>query len=217
MPMRHAWEAGPAPVTLFFMSEAGEIIDGSTGLRSKAVETLALAFQDDPVLGWMIRGDAARRRRLPRFFDWLFADHVRHGMILTAPGREVVTLWRLPGKVHHHDPMTAGEVWRLLRIFGPDIGRAGTVGRHIARHVPAGEDYLYLRYAAVRPEAQGKGWGGRAIRAGIAEANRLGVDVCLETAKRDNIAIYQRLGFGIVDEWQVPDGPRLWTMVRPRD
>ena len=76
---------------------------------------------------------------------------------------------------------------------------------------------LLLRYAAVRPDAQGKGWGGRAIRAGIAEANRIGVDTCLETAEESNIAIYQRLGFAIVDEWQVPGGPRFWTMIRPKD
>lgn len=199
------------------MIEPHSIIDGATSLRPRAVETLALAFHDDPALAWIIPNDATRRRRLPRFFDWLFADHLRHGMILASPEREVVTLWRLPGKVHHHDPVTLAEFWRMVRIFGTALGRADMVGKHLARHVPAGEDYLYLRYAAVRPEAQGKGWGGRAIRAGIAEANRLGVDTCLETAKESNVAIYQRLGFAIVDEWQVPDGPRFWTMVRARD
>lgn len=191
--------------------------DGALGNRPAAVETLALAFQDDPALAWIIPDPVSRRRRLPHFFDWRFADHLRHGMILASPEHEVVTLWRLPGKVHHNDPVTLTELWRMVMIFGPALGRADTVGKHLTRHVPAGEDYLYLRYAAVRPEAQGKGWGGRAIRAGIAEANRLGVDTCLETAKPGNIAIYQRLGFGIVDEWRVPSGPRFWTMVRPQD
>jgi ribosomal protein S18 acetylase RimI-like enzyme len=193
------------------------IIDGAASLRSRAEETLALAFQDDPALAWIFPDATARRRRLLRFFAWRFADHVRHGMILASPQREVVTLWRRPGKVHHHDPLTPAELWRMVRIFGLALGRADTVGKHLSRHVPAGEDYLYLRYAAVRPEAQGKGWGGRAIRAGIAEANRLGVDTCLETAKESNVGIYQRLGFAIVDEWQVPGGPRFWTMVRPKD
>lgn len=199
------------------MTAMHDIVDGSRDLRPKAVATLALAFQDDPALGWIIRDTVARRRRLPRLFDWLFADHLRHGMILASPQREAVTLWRLPGKVHHHDPLTPAELWRLVRIFGPALGRADKVGRQLARHVPAGEDHLYLRYAAVHPQAQGKGWGGRAIRAGIAEANRLGVDTCLETAKESNVAIYQRLGFDIVDQWQVPGGPRFWTMLRPKD
>jgi ribosomal protein S18 acetylase RimI-like enzyme len=198
-------------------SASRTIIDGSSGDRRMAVETLALAFHADPALTWIFPDTAARSRRLPRFFDWRFADHLRHGMILASPEREVVTLWRVPGKVHHKDRLTLGEIWRMLAIFGPAIGRADTVGKHLGQHVPAGEDYLYLRYAAVRPGAQGMGWGGLAIRAGIAEANRLGVDTCLETAKQSNVAIYQRLGFDVVDEWQVPGGPRFWTMVRPRD
>lgn len=199
------------------MTDARTIVDGSGALRAEAVATLACAFADDPALGWIIPDPSARARRLPRFFDWLFADHLRHGMILTSPAREAVTLWRLPGKVHHHDPVTPAELWRLLAIFGPHILRADTVGKHLARHIPAGENNLYLRYAAVHPNAQGKGWGGIAIRAGIAEANRLGVDVCLETAKASNVAIYQRLKFDVVDEWHVPGGPHFWTMVRPRD
>lgn len=198
------------------MTDARTIIDGAGAMRAEAVETLARAFADDPALAWIIPDPATRARRLPRFFDWLYADHLRHGIILTSPDRKAVTLWRVPGKVHYHDPMTLAEAWRLLAIFGPNILRADRVGKRLARHVPAGEDHLYLRYAAVHPDAQGKGWGGLAIRAGIAEANRLGVDTCLETAKVSNVAIYQRLGFDVVEEWQVPGGPRFWTMVRPR-
>lgn len=199
------------------MTEPRDIVEGSEGLRREAVETLALAFQDDPALAWIIPDAPARARRLPRFFDWLFADHLRHGMILTSHRREAVTLWRLPGKVHHHDPLTPAELWRLFAIFGPNIVRAERAERYLARHIPRGEAYLYLRYAAVHPAAQGKGWGGVAIRAGIEVANRRGVATCLETAKESNIAIYKRLGFVVVDDWVIPSGPRLWTMLWPRD
>lgn len=200
------------------MSGDSEIRPAVDADAPRLVDTLARAFADDPALGWIIPDAAARQRRLPRLFRWLFADHRRHGMMLTSGGGEVATFWRLPGKVHHHDPLTPAELARLVAIFGPHLLRAERVGRHLARHVPAGEDHLYLRYAGVRPEAQGRGWGGRAIRAGIAEANRRGVDTCLETAKPANVGLYQRLGFAIVDAWDVPGGgPRFWTMVRPRD
>ncbi len=199
------------------MTNSGQIIDGAKTQRALAVDTLALAFQDDPSLAWIFPEGDVRQRRLPLFFDWLFDDHLRHGMILTSEAREVVTLWRLPGKVHYRDPLTPFFFWRMLSIFGPAIYRAGKVDHHLLQHIPDGEGYLYLRYAAVRPDAQGKGWGGRAIRAGIEEANRRGLDTCLETSKSENLAIYQRLGFAIVDAWQVPNGPRFWTMVRKKD
>lgn len=185
--------------------------------RAVAIATLAAAFQDDPALSWILPSAAARRRRLPRMFDWLLDDHIRHGHVLASPGREVVTLWRRAGRVHHHDPLTPRELVRLLGVFGPAIGRAARVGDAISAHLPSGEAYLYLRYAAVRPDVQGKGWGGLAIRAGVAQADALGVSTCLETAKADNVPLYRRLGFEVVEDWTVAGGgPRFWTMVRPR-
>jgi ribosomal protein S18 acetylase RimI-like enzyme len=148
----------------------------------------------------------------------LHDEHQQHGMITGSANGEVAAYWRLPGKVHHHDPMTLAEAWRLIGIFGFALPRADSVGRAIGRHVPRGEDHLYLRYIGVRPDCQGKGWGGKAIRAGIDHANALGVDICLETATPENVGLYQRLGFAIVDEWGVPKGgPHFWTMVRAKD
>jgi ribosomal protein S18 acetylase RimI-like enzyme len=186
--------------------------------RRTTVSTLASAFQNDPALCWIIPDAARRARKLLRFFDWLHDDHLQHGMITGSANGEVAAYWRLPGKVHHHDPMTLSESWRLIRIFGFALPRADHVGKAISMHVPRSEDYLYLRYIGVRPDCQGKGWGGKAIRAGIDLANAFGVDVCLETATPENVGLYQRLGFAIVDEWDIAKGgPHFWTMVRARD
>lgn len=185
--------------------------------RAQITDTFARGFQNDPSLCWILRDPEDRANRLPRLFDWLFDDHEKHGLILTSPNLEAVTFWRSPGKVHHHDAQTPQSLWRLANVFGLSLPRAARLGRAIDLHVPSGEDFLYLRYAAVKPERQGKGWGGSVIRAGIEHARHLGVRVCLETAKRDNVAIYQRLGFGVVSEWAVPGGgPHFWTMVAQR-
>lgn len=184
--------------------------------RPQLVKTMATAFQNDPSLCWMLTDPVNRARRLPRMFEWLYDDHQDHGIILASPSSEVATFWRMPGKVHHHDKINVSAAFRFLHIFGLGLPRAATVGDAIAAHVPKGEGFLYLRYAAVAPEYQGKGWGGAAIRAGIEQANTLGVPTCLETSKPENVGIYQRMGFNIVDEWDVPrGGPRFCTMVRP--
>ena len=139
--------------------------------RTSVISTLSQAFQDDPSLIWMLPNAASRQRALPGMFDWLYDDHREHGLILASPGSEVVTFWRRPGKVHHDDPLWPKLIWRLMGVFRFALGRAAKVGDVIHKHVPAGEDWLYLRYAGVRPDSQGKGWGGHAIRAGIAHAN----------------------------------------------
>jgi ribosomal protein S18 acetylase RimI-like enzyme len=186
--------------------------------RAQTAETLALAFQDDPALSWILRDKPRRLRVLPRFFDWMFDDHRRHGMITGSAGGEVAAYWRLPGKVHHEDPLALRDLITLAGVFGFALPRGYALGEAIHGHVPAGENQLYLRFVGVRPDCQGKGWGGRAIRAGIAEAQRRGVGVCLETATPANVDLYRALGFAVVDEWVVPrGGPRFWTMVRPTD
>jgi GNAT superfamily N-acetyltransferase len=184
--------------------------------RSAAVATLAAAFQDDPAVSWIIPDAAERTLRLPRMFSWLWDDHQRYGIALGTPGCEAVTLWRLPGKVHHHDPLWPPELLRLLRIFGRRILRASTVGGAIGAHLPPGEDWYYLRYAGVRPDCQGQGLGGLTIRAGIAEAATAGKPALLETATRTNVGIYLRLGFAVHEEWDVParGGPHFWSMSR---
>jgi hypothetical protein len=60
---------------------------------------------------------------------------------------------------------------------------------------------------------QSFGHGSAAIRAGLACTGSL--PVYLETANEGNIAIYQRLGFGLTSQWNVPGGgPRFWSMMR---
>lgn len=57
------------------------IIDGSSGHRSMAVETLALAFHADPALAWIFPDPAARRRRLPRTSDGTLPSPVQKGSL----------------------------------------------------------------------------------------------------------------------------------------
>jgi GNAT superfamily N-acetyltransferase len=185
--------------------------------RAAAVATLAAAFQSDPAVSWIIPDPAERATRLPRMFAWLWDDHQRHGLALGTPDCTAVTFWRLPGKVHHHDPLWPPEVVRLLKIFGRRILRASTVGDAIAAHLTPGEDCYYLRYAGVRPDCQGQGLGGLAIRAGLAEVQAAGCPALLETATPENVGIYLRLGFVVHEEWDVPakGGPHFWSMSRP--
>lgn len=180
------------------------------------VRVLADAFQDDPALSWILPEPAVRRARLGFMFAALIKADRKAGVILASPGGEAVTLWRAPGQTKAGIAETLAEVWPMCRTFGTALGRAMAVSGAMAAHHPARDDYWYLHYAAVAPVAQGRGWGGAAIREGLARATAAGKPVLLETAKEANVAIYLRLGFGIVETWQVPGGgPEFWTMLRP--
>lgn len=185
--------------------------------RAAAVATLSAAFAQDPALCWIIPDPAARARRLPLMFDWLFDDHLERGLMLGTPDCGAVTFWRPPGQVHYRTPLYPRHLLHMVQVFGANLLRGAKVGDTIDAHVPRGEAALYLRYAGVRPDLQGKGLGGQTIRAGLAEAARLGVPACLETATQSNVGLYQRLGFAIVEEWDVRGrgAPHFWTMATP--
>ena len=183
--------------------------------RGAACQTLSAAFAHDPAMSWMFPDPVVRARRLPELIDWMFTDHLLHGMVLGTPGCEAVTLWRLPGAVHHHPPLTPAAVIRFIGILGTALLRAERLDRWIGLHLPKGEQQFYLRMAGVRPDMQGKGLGGDVIRAGLAHSDAAGLPATLETATQSNVGLYRALGFEMLESWTVGQrGPQFWTMVR---
>lgn len=183
---------------------------------ASAAATLAAAFHDDPAIVYMLPDAASRPRRLARLYRWMVKEHLANGIVLGTANAEVVTLWRPPGKVHLHEPIWHPGALRFVPIFGRHIARAVRLDDAIRAHLPADERWHYLRIAGVRPDCQGKGLGGRAIRAGLAQAAATGVPAVLETATPGNVGLYQSMGFDVLSQWDVPrGGPQFWTMTSP--
>ena len=196
----------------------------------RVAETLARAFQDDPALSWIIPDPARRRKVLPRFFAVMAEQSHRHGEVLVSGADEdsgkgegsgkgeAAALWYPPGHVRDGMLDSMRDNLRMVGVFGTSLPRGLKVAEAMYARHPDPQTYTYLRYVGVKPDAQGKGWGGAIIRAGIERAAAHGTGVLLETATPANVAIYTRLGFEISEEWNAPDGgPKFWTMIRPAD
>lgn len=191
-----------------------DFIDAAPQNYADVNRTLSLAFHTDPALSYILSGDALRRQRLPRLFDLLVEDDVRSGRAVHSTGHEAAALWRAPGKAESEPAPMLTELWSMLKIFGLALPRAQRVVEGIDSNRPKG-DFWYLHFVGVRPEHQGKGWGGRIIREGLARADAEGLPSWLETATPENVPLYQRLGFAIQCEWDVPKGgPHFWGMMR---
>lgn len=181
--------------------------------RVSVVATLAEAFQHEPAFSFILPDPAARRRALARAFRIIFAEDIRAGAIMMTPQAEAVTAWRSPAQ------MREGQ-WEAIRTrlpyalaFGPAIIRAAQVANLIKAHLPA-EGCWYLHYAGCHSDHRGKGFGGAAIRAGLARADADRAKAWLETADAGNLPIYRALGFEVACTWQVPGGPQFWGMMR---
>ncbi len=182
--------------------------------RAQAAAVLAAAFQDDPAMAFICPDPAARRLRLPRLIALLYDSDVPHGACLASPGQEAVSLWRAPGSPHASMLEVLRSFPALLHALGPGLGRALAYSAASDANHPA-EPHWYLHMVGCTPEAQGRGHGGLAVRAGLALADRDGVAAYLETATEKNLGFYRSLGFAVTGSWLVRGRLRNWSMLRP--
>lgn len=181
--------------------------------RDTVVTTLAEAFQHEPAFSFILPDPAARRRALVRAFRIIFAEDIWAGAIMMTPQAEAVTAWRSPAQMREGQWEAIRTRLPYLLAFGPAIIRAAQVADLIKAHLPA-EGCWYLHYAGCHSDHRGKGFGGAAIRAGLARADAERAKAWLETADEANLAIYSALGFEVACTWQVPRGPQFWGMMR---
>lgn len=176
---------------------------------------LARAFANDPAMTFIFPDPAARAARLPRLFALLFDTDGPAGMRLLTGGGEAATLWRAPGRAHTGVGEMIAHAWPMWRALGSAIPRALRVANAVEAHHPPGA-YWYLHIAGCDPATQGRGYGGAAIRSGLARVAASGLPAYLETPLEANVGLYRSMGFELTGEWRVPgNGPRFWSMLRP--
>lgn len=183
--------------------------------RARVAAMLGRAFADDPAMSWIFPDAANRAMRLPCLFALLFDEDAGGMRLMTANG-EAATLWRPPGAPTTGIVTMLRHAWPLWRALGANLPRALRLANAVEAHMPSG-DFWYLHLAGCDPAAQGRGFGGAVVRAGLNRVARR-FPAYLETATERNLGFYQALGFAVTDEWAVPGGgPRFWSMHRPAD
>ncbi|MEH3047935.1 GNAT family N-acetyltransferase [Sphingomonas adhaesiva] len=191
-----------------------DVRDAGVQDRAAVAAMLGRAFANDPAMSYVFPDPQDRARRLPKLFAVLF-DGDADGMRLVSGPADAATLWRAPGKAS--TPLTAmiAQALPLIGALGTAIPRGLRISGAIDAHFPV-EPFWYLHVAGVDPSQQGRGLGGKVIRAGLARADASGAPTYLETATESNLGLYGALGFQLIGDWQVPrGGPRFWSMRRP--
>ena len=175
--------------------------------------TLARAFDDDPLTTWLFPNDATRARRLPVFFRSLLRASMPFGEVLTTDGTRSVAIWNPPGTF----PLSRGADARVgfttARLVGPRIVSKAKGLLFFATHHPR-ERHWYLQMLGTDPQWQGRGAGSAVLAPVLARCDRDGERVYLESSKEANIAFYERHGFEVTADIQVPGGPMVWAMWR---
>jgi ribosomal protein S18 acetylase RimI-like enzyme len=191
------------PTRLATASDVGDI-----------AQSLALAFEDDPVWRFLVPDPAKRVKRCVTIFTaMLRIQHLPHSVSFTDVDRVGAALWDHPG----HWRMTAWQVLRgtpaFVRGFGAGTVRALSTLAVMERRHPRNAHY-YLAILGTRPDYQGKGIGSSLMRPVLDRCDREGIGAYLESSKESNIAFYRRHGFEVTGEVVLPGGPTVWPMWR---
>jgi ribosomal protein S18 acetylase RimI-like enzyme len=181
-----------------------------------AAETLARAFQDDPPSVYFFPDVSERKKKLPYVFRALIRYSLLHGEVYaTSPNLEGVAVWLPSNKVNE-------ALWRSIRsdkVGKENVLRQRSFGDYTSlvhkRHAPFLHWYLLL--LGVDPIYQGKGYASILLRAMFARIDKERLPCYLEATTEKNVAIYQRHGFGVVEQGKVPGSEvTLWAMLREK-
>ncbi len=177
---------------------------------------LARAFAEDAVLNWFL---CARRRRpaAELFFRQVLADALPLGGVRVGGNMAACAIWLPPDAARPKETFWSGiknTLW-ILRVASPwRFSRLEAIIRMSEEiHPEAPCHYLYL--IGTIPEARGRGLAAGLIEHTLKQADDEGVGAFLETGDAAKVAYYNRFGFELIGQAQLPfGGPTLNLMWR---
>jgi GNAT superfamily N-acetyltransferase len=181
---------------------------------SRTAAVLRSAFVDDPVFAWLLPDE--RRGDIQERGFRLFLERIwfAQGECYTTDNTVGAVVWELPGQWK----LGTAQQLRLLpalvlafRRFTPRLLSGLTAME--AGH-PEAEHY-YLPFIGVTPEWQGRGIGAALMAPILDRCDRDQIPAYLEASTPRNLALYERQGFKVTEEFHVGKGsPPLWRMWR---
>ena len=182
----------------------------------RIAKALARAFEDDPVMTWIFRNDSERLTRLESMFAFFLRRiWLRHDECYAPDGLFGAALWLPPGKWHLSLPAQLSLVPGMLRVMGGSLPRGFQVVQLMEKHHPREPPHYYLPTLGVEPEFQGRGFGSALLQPVLGRCDAERLPAYLESSKWRNVVLYERHGFRVVEELNLPKGgPPVWRMWR---
>ncbi|MDT7633017.1 MAG: hypothetical protein QOI50_4947 [Pseudonocardiales bacterium] len=172
------------------------------------IETLALAFYDDPVVSWCVEDGPRRRQLSPAFYGAVAESYLAYDETYVVDEGISAALWAPAGAADDEElPTVLGQVLeedadRLFEVFG----------LMAATHPVQPHYYLFL--LGTRPHRQGRGLGSSLMAPVLERCDRDQMPAYLEATSERNVPLYLRHGFEVTAEIEIPGGPTMWPMWR---
>ncbi len=180
---------------------------------------MARAFDEDPLMVWVMPDAVRRGRDLRRFFAASLHDAARFGRVDLSPDGAGVAVWMAPGRFRMTPlrMLRSGHALLPLRLGPATYLRLTRLHDHtlMLHNRTITSPHWYLLGIGVEPARQRQGLGGALLRPALERADRDRLPAYLETSNAANLPLYERLGFRIAIHGRLPDdGPAIWAMLR---
>ena len=130
------------------------------------------------------------------------------GVMAIAPHDKDMTTWRIIRSGAFFLSMKIGNEAKKMKVLSNAVDEA-------KKSLNLGP-YVHLLIMGVSQEFQGKGFGGKLVRAVIEKAETEKKSIYLETQKEENVPFYEKYGFSVKKKTLLPEPFNLpmWLMVR---
>jgi len=182
----------------------------------KVLNLFLSAYSDDPMFEKFIKEEDKRSAQ----FEVMLRFCMKYGNVFSSSDNFEGVMAIVP---HDKGEMTG---WRVLRSGGFFIGmKLASLRKVMEKSFEVMEEakkdlnigpYIFLFIMAVSKEFQGKGFGGKFLRAIIEKSEIERKPIYLETQNEKNVSLYEHFGFHVVKKVEIPDPVNLpmWMMVR---
>jgi ribosomal protein S18 acetylase RimI-like enzyme len=200
-------------------------LNGVIALSIKDVEwaakVLEQAFYTDPMLNFFYGDMINKPGRLNWFFRTTFRLAALYGACLSTADKDGVLMMLPPDQTK----MTPGKMYKSGLLAAPFKMGWASFSRMMTfmdfsekEHKAAtSSDHYYLMTVGVLPERQGQGVGKKLMNRALEIVDADKAQCYLETQNKTNVPIYQKFGFEVVSDKEIPGrGLHNWGMLRQK-
>jgi GNAT superfamily N-acetyltransferase len=179
--------------------------------RQSVLNTLTLAFTEDPPMRWFFPHADEFLTYFTRFAMGMGGRAFDHGTAFYLADYSAAALW-LP-------PNVTSDTEALLEIFGslawPPAKSAdlGAMAEQIGAYHPH-DPHWYLAFIGADAAYQGKGLGSILMKHALALCDRDRLPAYLESSTPKNVPFYERFGFEAIGRVQAGSSPVITPMLR---
>ena len=169
--------------------------------KPTVVKILTEAFRNDPHINWLLE-KSRHKKKLDIIIDYVVEETFDSGTIYVTNDNLGAALWQSEKK----EKFTFGYVKRNLSFLFKN--GVGSVVRNLDSlkishsHFPLDQPFCYLYLVGVLPEAQGKGLANKLMNPVLEYCKSNMIPVFLETANPQNVNIYKKKGFELIDSFK---------------